>query len=337
MQIAILAHDQFPDRAKTAIGVMRYGQQEVIGVLDRSLAGTSTNDHTQLVPDVPIVESIADLPELDALVIGIAPIGGGFDESWRNDIVEALERGCDVIAGLHEFLGEDPQFVRLAEESGATITDIRSPPADLSVSTGMADTVDATVLLTVGTDASVGKMTTTFELVEGLQASGVDAAAIPTGQTGIMIDEWGYPVDRVVADFIAGSVEELILERGDDHDVLVVEGQGSITHPAYSGVTCGILHGAMPDGLILCHDAKRTHVSGYESFELPAIDASAELYRSLADPVKPTTIIGGSLDTSGLSTAQEARVAIDDMSRAIGVPVTDPIRFGVDPLVEGLQ
>lgn len=332
-RIVILAHGQFPDRAKTALGVMRYGDDEVVAVLDRANAGDRVHDHVETVPDAPIVAGVEAVDDADALVIGIAPIGGGFDESWRPDITGALRRGWDVVAGLHAFLGEDEEFAELATDHDAEISDVRRPPPDLTVAAGVADEVAAHVVVTVGTDCGVGKMTTTFELVGALRDAGYDAAAIPTGQTGIMVEGWGYPIDRVVSDFVAGAVEELILERGDDHEVLVVEGQGSITHPAYSGVTCGIVHGAMGDAMVLCHEAGRERVGNFESFALPSVERSAELYESIVEPVAPAKVVAGSVNTSGLDDDASARAAVDEVGEALGSPATDVIRFGTDPIL----
>ena len=334
MRIAMLAHDHFPDHAKTAIGVMRYGSDDVVAILDRETAGDRVHDHISFVPDAPIVAGMHDVEDVDALYIGISPIGGGFDEAWRPDVCAALERGIDVVSGLHAFLGEDEEFAALAEANGATITDVRKPPTDLGVNEGIADDVDATVLLTVGTDASVGKMTTTFELVEGLRDRGIDAAPIPTGQTGIMIAGWGIAIDRVVADFLAGTTEQLLLERADEHDVLIVEGQGSVIHPAYSGLTCGLLHGSMPDGLILCHDVGRDHIRGYERTTIPPLDEVRELYERLAAPVHPAPVSGLAVNTSSIEADSEARDRLDGMSAELGVPAADVIRFGPGPLVD---
>ncbi|MFU8870150.1 DUF1611 domain-containing protein, partial [Natronococcus sp.] len=160
MQIAILAHEKFPDRAKTALGVLRYADYDVEAVLDRDGAGSRVQDHVSDVQDAPIVEGMADVDaDVDALLIGIAPIGGGFDESWREDVRTALERGCDVISGLHYFLAEDEEFAALAEENDCELWDVRQPHDELTVSEGVAGDIDAEIILTVGTDCSVGKMT----------------------------------------------------------------------------------------------------------------------------------------------------------------------------------
>ncbi len=337
MQIAILAHEKFPERAKTALGVLRYGDYDVAAVLDREQAGTRVHDHVPDVQDAPIVAGMADLEEpIDALLIGIAPIGGGFEGSWRPDVRAALEAGCDVISGLHYFLSEDEEFAALAAENDCELRDVREPRDDLTVSRGVADEVDAEVILTVGTDCSVGKMTATMELARDAREAGHDAAVIPTGQTGIVIEGWGTPVDRVVSDFTSGAVEGMILQKGDDHDYLFVEGQGTIVHPAYSAVTCGILHGAMADKLVLCHAAGREAIHGYESFPLASIESYVDRYESLADPVKPAKVAAGALNTHGIAADEDARRAIEEYAENLEAPATDVVRFGTEEVLEAL-
>ncbi|NHN47036.1 DUF1611 domain-containing protein [Halostella sp. JP-L12] len=336
MRIAILAHEKFPDRAKTALGVLRYGDYDVAAVLDRDAAGTRVSDHVPDVQDAPVVASMDDVGEVDALLIGIAPIGGEFEESWRPDVRAALERGCDVVSGLHYFLAEDEEFARLADENGCELQDVRKPPADLSVADGVARDVDAEVILTVGTDCSVGKMTATMELAQAARERGHDAAVIPTGQTGIMIEGWGNPIDRVISDFTAGAVEEMIVEKGDDHDYLFVEGQGSIVHPAYSAVTCGILHGSMPDKMVLCHVAGREAIHGYESFALPDLPAYVDLYESLAGTVHESEVVAGALNTMTVDDDAAAAEAVDAYADALGLPASDVIRFDEDAVLEAI-
>jgi uncharacterized NAD-dependent epimerase/dehydratase family protein len=334
-RVAVLAHEKFPERAKTAVGILRYADYEVAAVLDRAAAGTVASDHVPDLPDVPVVASMADAPAVDALVIGIAPIGGGFDESWRPDVRTALERGCDLAGGLHYFLADDEEFAALAAEAGADIWDVRRPPDDLTVASGDAAAADADVVLTVGTDCSTGKMTTSMELVRAARDRGVDAAMVPTGQTGIMVEGWGIPIDRVVSDFVAGAAEDLVTTGAADHDLLVVEGQGSITHPAYSAVTCGLLHGAMPDALVLCHVAGRDAIHGYESFPIPSPDRHVGLYESLAAPVHETSVVAGALNTAALDDGA-ARDAVAAYAETLGVPATDPVRFDADRVVDVL-
>ncbi|MEF8757594.1 MAG: DUF1611 domain-containing protein [Halobacteriales archaeon] len=337
MRVAILAHGKFPGRAKTAIGILRYADYDVAAVLDRDGAGTRVRDHVADAQNAPVVAGMDDVEgSIDALIIGVAPIGGGFDDSWRPDVRTAIRRGCDVYAGLHYFLSDDDEFARLADEQGVELHDVRDPPDDLEVSEGVAADVDAEIVLTVGTDCASGKMTVTMELVDALIEEGYDAAAIPTGQTGILIEGWGIPIDRAISDFAAGAVERMILEKGDDHDYLVVEGQGSIVHPAYSGVTCSILHGSMADELILCHNAGREAIHGYESFEMPSIREYVDLYEDLAAPVHETSVVAGALNTREHPDDETAREAVEDYADRLGAPSTDPIRFDSKPLVEAV-
>ncbi|UPW00812.1 DUF1611 domain-containing protein [Halorussus gelatinilyticus] len=328
MQVAVLAHEKFPDSAKTAVGLLRYADYEVEAVLDRENAGKRVSDFLPDVQDAPIVAGMDDVPEVDALIVGIAPIGGGFDESWRSDVRTALERGADLISGLHYFLAEDEEFADLAAENDCDIWDVRKPPEDLTVAQGVADEVEAEVVLTVGTDCSVGKMTATMELLEAARDRGADVGFVPTGQTGIMIENWGTPIDRVVSDFTAGAVEEMILERGDDHDYLFVEGQGSIVHPAYSAVTCGILHGSMADKLVLCHEAGRDAIHGYEDTAIPPISEYVDLYEDLGRPVHETEVVAGALNTKEVGDDAAARDAVATFADELDAPATDPVRFG---------
>ena len=337
MRIAILAHEQFPDRAKTAVGVLRYSDQDIVAILDRETAGTTVGDHLSEIdtPDVPIVDGVANTPSFDALLIGIAPIGGGFEESWRPDVRAAIEQGADVISGLHYFLNDDAEFAALADENGVELRDLRDPPSDLTVASGTAHELDSEVVLTVGTDCSTGKMTTTLELVEAAREIGLDAGFVPTGQTGIMIAGDGIAIDRTISDFAAGATEQLVEEVAANHDYVFVEGQGSIIHPAYSAVTCGILHGAQPDRLVLCHEAGRDVIHGYESFSIPDPGAIADLYLDLADSVAPATLLGGALNTKDLA-PEEARQAIEAYGSTIDAPAVDPVRDGADRLIERL-
>ncbi len=332
MRVALLAHEQFPERAKTAVGILRYADHEVVAVLDRSLAGDRVHEHVTHAQDAPIVAGIGDAPDCDALVVGVAPIGGGFETSWRPDVRGAIQRGCDVVAGLHYLLGEDEEFVTLAAEHGVELRDVREPPADLSVATGEA--ADTRVVLTVGTDCSSGKMTGAFELRDGARERGIDAAVVPTGQTGIMIAGWGIAVDRVVADFAAGATERLV-HRAADHDVLFVEGQGSLAHPAYSGVTASILHGAQPDALVLCHVAGRETVGGYDDYPLPDPASYADLYETVTEPVSPAAVEAGLLNTNSLDDGATRR-AVEAYSETLGVPATDPVRDDVDAVLDAV-
>lgn len=336
--VALLAHEGFPDRAKTAIGVLRYADYDVTAVVDREIAEADPDarvaDYLDGVRDAPIVGRVDEADAFDALIVGVAPIGGGFDESWRPDVTRALAAGADVVAGLHYFLEEDAEFADLAEQHGCRLWDVRRPPDDLTVAEGTAREVDATVVATVGSDCSTGKMTTTRELYEAAVDRGLDAAFVPTGQTGIIVEGWGIPVDRTVSDFTAGAVERMVRERGA-RDYLFVEGQGSIVHPAYSPVTLGILHGAMPDSLVFCHEAGREAIHGYEEFAIPPVREVADLYEAVAGPVAETEIAAGALNTRSLD-GPAAEAALSDYGDDLDVPVADPVRGDADDLLEAL-
>jgi len=334
MAVAILAHEQFPERAKTAVGILRFGDRDVVAVLDRDHAGERARDHVPAVQEAPIVESMADAPSCDELVVGIAPIGGGFEPSWRPDVRTALERGCDVTAGLHSFLAADEEFAALAAEHGAELRDVRRPPDDLTVADGTAGDVDARVVCTVGTDCSTGKMTTSYAIRDAARDRGVDAAVVPTGQTGVLIEGAGIAIDRVVSDFAAGAVEQLVEARAD-RDLLLVEGQGALAHPAYSGVTLSILHGARPDGLVLCHEAGRERVHGFEDFAIPAVDEYARLYESVAAPVARAPVLAGALNTAGHD-PDAAAAATSAFAQRLGVPAADPVRDDAGVLLDAV-
>jgi uncharacterized NAD-dependent epimerase/dehydratase family protein len=337
MKVALLAHEQFPDRAKTAVGVLRYADYDVAAVLDRDTAGSRVADHVPDVQDAPVVASMEDVDaDVDALVIGIAPIGGGFEDSWRPDVRTALERGADVYAGLHYFLADDEEFASLADEHGGELWDVRNPPEDLGVAEGTAGDVDATVVTTVGTDCSVGKMTATRELYEDAREQGMDAAFVATGQTGILIEGEGVPVDRVISDFAAGAVEGMVLDAAEDHDYVFVEGQGSIVHPAYSGVTASIVHGSMPDHLVLCHEVGRDTVHGYDQ-DIPPVESFPERYEQFTEPVSDSHVVGGMLNTRTVDSDEDAQEAVADFAETIDAPADDPVRFGTESVLEAIR
>jgi uncharacterized NAD-dependent epimerase/dehydratase family protein len=272
------------------------------------------------------------------VLIGIAPQGGRMPDEWRAWLAQALDHGCDIWNGLHTFLADDPLLAQKARERGRTLFDLRRPPGNLPIASGLAKTVAPLVVLTVGTDCNVGKMTAQLQLTHRLNERGVRTRFVATGQTGIMIQGWGIAVDAVVADFIAGAAERLVLEGARDADVVLVEGQGSINHPGYSGVTLGLLHGACPDALILCHQSTRAYISDYREaswLRIPPLAEYVRLYESVGSAVHPTRVIGISLNTYDLSD-EEARRACERAAADTGLPATDPVRFDPAPLVDAV-
>jgi len=337
----ILADGEFgPLTSKTANSVIRYLPDRIVGVLDRVHAGRTIQDVLGFGGTTPVVgtmrEGLALKP--DAILIGIAPMGGRMPEEWRAWLLEAIDAGCSLWSGLHTFLADDPALAARARERGVAIHDLRRPPADLPISSGKAKEVEAFVILTVGTDCNVGKMTAQLQITRLLNERGLRTRFVATGQTGIMIEGWGIAVDAVVADFIGGAAEWLVLEGAKDADIVLVEGQGSLNHPGYSGVTCGLLHGSCPDALILCHQATREYIGDYRKaswLKIPPLSEYVRRYETVAGYVHPTRTIGIALNTFDVTEA-EARAACEAASKETGLPAVDPVRFDPTPLVDAV-
>ena len=338
----ILADGDFgPMTSKTANSVIRYLPERTVGVLDRRHAGKTAQDILGFGAGIPVVGSMREGLALGptAVLVGIAPQGGRLPAEWRSWLGEALDAGCDLWSGLHTFLSDDPVLVAKAQKAGRRILDLRRPPADLPVASGAAKTVEPYVVLTVGTDCNVGKMTAQLQLARELNASGLRTRMVPTGQTGIMIEGWGIAVDAVISDFIAGAAERVVLEGAEDADVLLVEGQGSINHPGYSAVTLGLLHGSCPDGMILCHQSSREYIGDYREaawLRIPPLSHYIRLYEAIGSAVHPTRVIGISLNTYDLS-EPAARRACEAATRETGLPTTDPVRFDATPLLDAVR
>src|SRR5215204_2504386 len=338
----IVADGDFgPMTSKTANSVVRYLPERTVGVLDRQQAGKTVQDVLGFGGGIPVIGSMREGLALrpTAILIGIAPLGGRLPEEWRGWLAEALDAGCDLWSGLHTFLSDDPLLAAKARSGGRRIFDLRKPPADLPVASGAAKSVDPYVVLTVGTDCNVGKMTAQLQLTRQLNASGLRTRFVATGQTGIMIEGWGIAVDAVIADFVAGAAERLVLQGSEGADVVLVEGQGSINHPGYSAVTLGLLHGSCPDGLILCHQFSREFIGDYREaawLRIPPLEEYIRLYESIGSAVHPTRVIGISLNTFDLS-EQAARRACEAATRETGLPATDPVRFDSEPLLEAVR
>jgi uncharacterized NAD-dependent epimerase/dehydratase family protein len=338
----ILADGDFgPMTSKTANSVIRYLPERTVGVLDRQQAGKTVQEVLGFGGSIPVVESMQAGLRLGptAVLIGIAPLGGRLPEEWRGWLAEALDAGCDLWSGLHTFLGDDPVLASKAKAGGRKIFDLRKPPGDLPVASGAAKAVEPYVVLTVGTDCNVGKMTAQLQLTRQLNAGGLRTRFVATGQTGIMIEGWGIAVDAVVADFVAGAAERLVLEGSVNADIVLVEGQGSINHPGYSAVTLGLLHGSCPDALILCHQATRKYIGDYREaawLRIPPLSEYIKLYESIGSAVHPTKVIGISLNTYDMS-EEAARRACEAASRETGLPATDPVRFDPAPLLDAVR
>ena len=328
---AILAPERFATDAKTAHGVVRYGTDEVVAVIDPSHAGKRVSDvMPQLGSDAPIVgsvsESLAFAPT--ALLIGTAPKGGGLAPEWRAAVLEAIAAKLEIVSGLHDLLDEDRELHVAATAAGTTIWDVREPP-EVPLFSGDVYGVRAPIVLTVGNDCAVGKMSVALEVVRAANAAGKNARFVPTGQTGILIAGWGISVDRVIADFAPGAAEQLVLYAAHEGaDLIVVEGQGAINHPAYAPVTLALMTGTAPDALILVYEPRRAQIESYGTPTLPYAEA-IEIHERLLQTVKPAKVVGVALNTRGMDEA-DARTEIARARDATGLPADDVVRFGAE-------
>lgn len=341
-RLALLAEDHFvPGEAKTAIGVLRYRADEVGAVIDASRAGKTAGECVGVGGSIPVVSGIDAAAALgcDGLLIGIAPQGGQLPERWRAHVGAALDRGWDVLSGLHHFLADDPEFAARAAKSGAILHDVRRPPAARPVAAARAAALDALVVLTVGSDCNVGKMTAALEIRDALAKRGLAATFVATGQTGIFVADQGAAVDAIPADFVAGVTEAMVVEAAKGADVVLVEGQGALHHPGYSGVTLALLHGACPAAMILCHQSDRAEMRCGGDDDPPRPMATlpelVRAYQAAAAWVAPARVVGVALHTGGLD-AKAAEAACARATAETGLPATDPVRFGAAPLADAI-
>src|SRR4051794_22552346 len=319
-----------PHYGKTARGVLRYSPHPTVAILDSSRAG----EIHEGIPVVATVEEALGYEPTTALV-GVATQGGRFPPAWRELLRACVENGLDVENGLHEFLSEDVELVELARQRGVGLRDLRKPPGDLTVPTGANLEADATIVLTVGSDCAIGKMTVALELDREAQKRGLRSVFVPTGQTGIAIAGWGISVDAVVSDFLAGAAERLVVEGAEQGDVLWVEGQGALLHPAYSGVTLGLIHGSAPHAYVLCHKAGTTEIEGFPGHSLRTLPELIHLHETIALPARPAKVEAIALNTRDLDDAG-ARAAISAAEQETGLPADDPVRYGAGKLTEAL-
>jgi uncharacterized NAD-dependent epimerase/dehydratase family protein len=322
-----------PLYGKTMRGVMRYRRDDVLAILDSTRVGETEDG----VPVVGAVEEAMPLGPTTALV-GVVTQGGHFPPAWMALLRACVENGLDVENGLHVFLADDPELRALAAERGVELRDLRRPPRDLSTATGANLGVDATIVLTVGSDCAIGKMTVSCELDLEARRRGLRSVFVPTGQTGMVIAGWGIAIDAVVADFLAGAAERLVLEghaRGGD--LLWVEGQGALLHPVYSGVTLGLYHGSVPHLLVLCHEVGRTEIEGAGGgpHPIPSLSELVELHERFALPARAARVAAIALNTRALG-EEEARAAVAATEEETGLPVDDPVRFGAARLVDAV-
>jgi uncharacterized NAD-dependent epimerase/dehydratase family protein len=343
-RIAILAEGAFEwHYGKTGIGVIHYGKDPVVAVIDSTKAGQDVSQAlgASFGQGIPIVrdihEALAFQP--DALLIGIAPIGGALPAAWHWQLLAAIDAGLDIISGLHMFLGEDEVLRTAAEKRGVTIWDVRRPPDSNRVAEFIPHRPGSHTVLMVGSDCATGKMTVAIELDREAQRRGLKSAFVATGQTGIMISDNGLPVDRIISDFVAGMVEEMVIDFTNKYDWVFIEGQGALNHPGYSPVTLGLIHGSMPEAMIFCHKAGTTAIEGYDNCPYPSLNRMIQFNEdtvSWVRPERPCKVVGLALMTQHLS-EQEAREAMKQAEDETGLPVTDVVRFGAGVLMDALS
>ena len=333
----ILAPGAFANRsAKTAHGVIAYAADPTVAVVDPSFAGMRVREVVPyLDSDAPIVASVEDALMFGptSLLVGLAPAGGALPPQWRRSILDAITSGLEIVSGLHQFLGDDLEFARAATLGGVRIWDVRRPPVP-RLFDGSAYDVPSRVVLTVGTDGAIGKMTASLELVRAGLAAGTNARFVATGQTGIMIAGRGTSIDGVVSDFATGAVEELVTANADA-ELQIVEGQGGINHPAFAPVTLALVFGAAPDALVLVHRARSTTIETYGTPMLEPARAVAH-YEAILATVKPAKIAGVALNTGALDDVH-ARRAIAEVAAETGLPCDDVVRFGAEKLYVAMQ
>ncbi len=307
-----------PGYAKTAFGLRDWAREQCVGELSCSPDAVSVG-----LPRLTPAE--AKVRGARSMVIGVANQGGRILDSWLPSLIEALEVGLDLVSGMHSKLSNSPALVATAERFHRRLIDVRTPPANIPVASGRKRSGKR--LLAVGTDCALGKKYTALAIARALRQAGIDADFRATGQTGIMIAGRGMPMDAVISDFEAGAAELLTPDAGPDHwDV--IEGQGSLFHPAYAAVSLGLLHGSQPDVIVVCHEPGRTHMLGHSHYEVPSIEDTIDLNLRLGRRTNPAIRCGGvSLNTSKL-TASEAEQLIARETARLGLPVADPIRGG---------
>ena len=315
-----------PLAAKVAQGIRDWRPDAAIGQF--RLDGCKAD---MRLPDMTIAEAVA--AGARTLVIGVANRGGVISPVWRGVLVEALAAGMDIASGLHNLLRDEPDLVAAAKAHGRSLHDVRVPTVQYPIADGVRRS--GRRCLAVGTDCSVGKMYTALAMEAEMRRRGMNATFRATGQTGILITGEGVPLDAVIADFMAGSIEWLTPDNAPDHWDLI-EGQGSLFHASYSGVTLALIHGGQPDAMILCHEPTRTHMRGLPTYDLPTLEDLRDTALHLARRVNPDCrVVGISINTAGLDEAA-AQGYLDEVEARMGLPTVDPFRHGAGRLVDAL-
>ncbi len=337
-KILILAEGKFsPLRSKTANGAIVYIRNEIVGVIDSTKAGKTAQDILGYGGAIPVVKDLNEGLKLGPthLLIGIAPSGGRLPDPWRETLCDAIRQKLHILSGLHTILSEDTELFSLAKQHGVILTDYRKIPAEAEVvSKGSWRTRKSKTVLTVGSDCNIGKMTTMLEVQKEFLARGLRADFVGTGQTGMLIRGRGIAVDSIISDYIAGCIErEIDRSEAEGFEYIFVEGQGALTHMGYSGVTLGLLHGTMPDAMILCHQP--TRLKDDYGLPLPDLKRLVALHETVVNFFRPTKVVGIGLNSVGLSDEESSKAA-EAIEREMGLPAVDSLRFGGKKLTDAL-
>ncbi len=316
--------------------LIRYRSDEVLAVIDKTKSGSTSQDELGYGGDIPVVDSFDACKSMDpdTLVIGNASQGGFISHEYRVEVINAIQNGCDIISGMHQFINDDPELSNMAKEYGVTLTDLRRPPSPPHFPKGSWHDRKIPVLLIVGTDCDTGKMTTGWEMTQRLKAKGRNVAFVGTGQTGILLSGSGVPIDAVTADFMAGEIEHEIDKFNSNTELIIVEGQGSLTNQYYAGVTLGLLHGAMPDYMVMTHDPGRA--DDVTEYPMATMDQVMDLHLDLMKNFKASTFIGINLLTFKLSES-EAKAEIQRTVEKYGMATTDLVRFGNLDFIDAIE
>lgn len=337
-RMVILAEGKFGVfTSKTAACLIRYKLEEVVAVIDSTKAGRRASEFISLGENIPIVSSVKESLQFspNTLVIGIAPTGGGLPDSYRKYVLDAIEAELDIVSGLHTLLADDPEISAAAKERSVKLFDVRRIPEGIPVGKNLAKDTNCLRVHTVGTDCNVGKMLVAYEVAVAARKAGLDAKFVATGQTGIMIEGNGIAVDRAIGDFVSGVAEKLVLDNAH-RELLLIEGQGTLIHPSYSGVTLSLLHGCAPQALIMCHHAGKKHIGNHPDIPIPPISTMAKLYEYAASFVNPTKVVAVALNCADYDLAR-AREEVEKVEEETGLPTTDVIKFGCEKIVSALQ
>jgi uncharacterized NAD-dependent epimerase/dehydratase family protein len=337
-KILAVAEGRFsPLKSKTANGAIAYLPGEVVGIVDSTKAGMTAQQVLGYGGEIPVLRTLEEGLSLHPthMLIGIAPPGGRLPQVWRDLVRKSIRARLHILSGLHTILSDDVEFVSLAQEYDISITDYRKiPPESEVVAKGTWRNRKANVILTVGTDCNIGKMTTLLEIQKDLVQRGVKSDFVATGQTGMMIRGRGIAVDSLIGDYIAGAIElEVDRSVAEGYEYILVEGQGALTHLGYSSVTLGLLHGTMPDAMILCHQP--TRLKDDYGLVLPGLKRIIELHEEIVRFFRETTVIAIGINSVGLSDG-ESQEAAERITQETGLPAVDAFRFSPKKLTDAI-